>query len=145
MNAHEQREWDAQERAREHDADDDALARSYRRVARALDALPRPMLREGFAERVARRAAREANVAPVLSRFERLAMVALVVVFVGALVVAVQRADMTSMLDEIARSGAARWLAVLAVCVAAFAFPLSRRAGEGIRQARNAVTDSSGT
>lgn len=122
MNEHEQREWEAQENARRATGDD-ALTRRYRAVMESLDALPRPSLRADFAARVARRVERSEQ--PALAPFERVAVIALAFAFAVAAVVAGAMTNVLPML-EMPSASSARWLAVLALCVALFAFPLSR-------------------
>ena len=121
-----QREWEAQESA-SLSRSDDALSRRYRVVMQSLDAMPRPSLSEDFAARVARRVEAEGA---VLATFERIAVMALAFGFVVAILIGAAIADVLPSIDDVVReargTAAARWLAVLALCVVLFAFPLSR-------------------
>ena len=78
----EQREWAAQERARERSDRDDPLALRYREVMRALDALPRLVLPPDFAMRVARSVEKNARRDDsFLAPFERFMLFVLIAVF----------------------------------------------------------------
>jgi hypothetical protein len=129
FDADEQREWEAQEHARLATGDD-ALARRYRVVARALEAMPRPSLRADFAARVAKRVEAERRERFALAPFERVMTIALAIAFAAAMLVAAAMADILPLLGGIVRAargaGGTGWLAVLALCVAVAVFPLSR-------------------
>jgi hypothetical protein len=118
----EQREWEAQENARR-SAGDDALSRRYRVVMQSLETLPRPSLRADFAGRVVRRIERSEE--PVLAPFERVTVIVFAIAFTAAAVVAAAMTNVVPMLET--DTASLRWLAVLALCVAAFAFPLRLR------------------
>lgn len=118
----EQHEWDAQENARR-SIGDDALSRRYRIVMQSLDAMPRLSLDADFAARVARHVERSESA--TLAAFERVALIALSLAFAVALVVAGAIENVLPLLESQSESSL-RWLAMLALCVIAFAFPLSR-------------------
>jgi hypothetical protein len=140
----EQREWEAQENARLATGDD-ALARRYRVVARSLEAMPRPSLRSDFAARVAKRVDAERREQFPLAPFERVVTIALAIAFAAAILVAAAMTDLLPALGDAVREAraatGARWLAVLALCVATAALPLSRTR----RERESPITDSSGT
>jgi hypothetical protein len=129
FDADEQREWEAQEHARLATGDD-ALARRYRVVARALEAMPRPSLRADFAARVAKRVEAERRERFALAPFERVMTIALAIAFAAAILVAAAMMDLLPSLGDAVREAraatGARWLAVLALCLAAATLPLSR-------------------
>jgi hypothetical protein len=124
-----QREWEAQEIARL-SGGNDALSRRYRVVMQSIDAMPRPLLSEDFAARVARRVEAERTEWRVLAPFERVAMIALAFAFVVAILIGAAMANVLPSIGDIVReargTAAVRWLAVLALCVVLFALPLSR-------------------
>jgi hypothetical protein len=111
-----EREWEAQERARAAErigaplADEDATAQRYRVLARELGTLPRAALPMDFAETVARRAAVR-TVEPALPTFAAA---------IGVAAFGLASPVIDAMRDVIAIA-ANRWALALAFCLAACA------------------------
>lgn len=128
FDADDEREWEAQERARVAERagtlldGDDASARRYRALARELGALPRVALPATFARAVARRVA--IRVEPALAPFERALVSLLVAVFVVAAAIGAAAFGVSSPVVDAMRASAAiwnRWTLVLAACLVACA------------------------
>jgi hypothetical protein len=125
-----EREWEAQERARAAErigaplADEDATAQRYRVLARELGTLPRAALPMDFAEAVARRAAVR-TVEPALPTFERVIVAMLIAAFVVAAAIGVAAFGLASPVIDAMRDviaiAANRWALALAFCLAACA------------------------
>jgi hypothetical protein len=127
FDANDEREWEAQERARIAEqsrtplADDDAAATRYRVLARELGALKGIELPAGFAEAVACRAAIRA-VEPALALFERVMVATLIVAFVTTAGIGVATFGLSSPVIEALRdAGSNRWMLAFASCLAACA------------------------
>ncbi|HVV97895.1 MAG TPA: hypothetical protein VHC92_12200 [Rhodanobacteraceae bacterium] len=130
----EQREWAAQERARERSDGDDPLALRYREVMRALDALPRLVLPPDFAMRVARSVEKNARRDDsFLAPFERFMLFVLIAVFALGTAIAGAMSGALPGIGDFLRDARAfagvRWLAAVALCVALFVFPFPRLRG----------------
>jgi hypothetical protein len=127
FDADDEREWEAQERARVAErsgaalADDDDATATYRLLARELSAMKLPDLPAGFAEAVARRAAINA-VEPALAPFERVLVAMLVVAFVAAAGIGVAAFGLaTPIVEALCEATSNRWMLALALCLAACA------------------------
>jgi hypothetical protein len=127
---HDEREWQAQERALHNErtgtdaAADDALVARYRTVARALRQPPPEGLPSNFAYEVARLAAVQPPPAEVDSAVEQWLIRALVgaLVLAGAVVAAIYGGQWLqatgSLLAETGGVGVGGWIVTLAVCFA---------------------------
>jgi hypothetical protein len=127
---HDEREWQAQERALHNErsgtdaAADDALVARYRTIARALRQPPPGALPSNFAYEVARLAAMQPRPAEVDSAVEQWLIRALVgaLVLAGAVVAAIYGGQWLqatgSLLAETGGVGVGGWIVTLAVCFA---------------------------
>lgn len=126
---HDEREWQAQERALLNErlgidaGQDDALVARYRTIARALRQPPAGGLPSNFAYEIARVAALQVQPVEVDSRVERWMMRALVGVMAlaGAFVAAIQGGDWLRASGELLGAsglGAGNWIFAVVACVA---------------------------
>jgi hypothetical protein len=139
--AADEREWQAQERARAEEragnalGGDDPLVARYRLVARALSVPAHEMLGADFARETARRsesdrpAPRAADAVRALAPFERTLLISLTVVFSAITIVAAIASGLSQPIGDAAREigalAANPWLLTLLACLAV-SFPGSR-------------------
>lgn len=129
MNTHDEREWQAQERALLNErigadaAEDDALVARYRSIARALRQPPAGALPSNFAYEVARLAAMQPRPADIDSALEQWLVRALVgtMVLAAVIVTAIYGSDWLGATGALLGSngiGGGGWIAALVACFA---------------------------
>ncbi|MEP6632997.1 MAG: hypothetical protein ABJA62_02200 [Luteimonas sp.] len=129
MNQHDEREWQAQERAMHNErlgvdaSDDDALVARYRTIARALRQPPPGALPSNFAYAVAQQAAARARAADADSSVERWLVRGLVALMTLAAIAVIgahgeQWWRATAALFAAGGVGAGGWIIALGACLA---------------------------